>query len=196
MEGVYRVHSNNAKSDIDTIFKHKAKHLICCFSESGALSKPIMWGYYANGFKGVAIEVEVDETAFGAGSDFLERMTYPPDQYVPTPGNDAKESAINILCRKLPAWGHEEEYRLLTSQSSNAYRFGTITRLIVGYSYPKTQKRLTGDDRWNRAGEYLCRAKWLIDVAECKGIPVAIAQMKDATVSIRDISYKDLRKML
>jgi hypothetical protein len=37
----------------------KAHYKICSFSDEKAFSNPIMWGYYANGFRGVAVEIEV-----------------------------------------------------------------------------------------------------------------------------------------
>ena len=59
MEGIY--YAADRANIIDLIFKAKARYKICSFSNEEAFSKPIMWGYYANGFRGVAVEIEVSE---------------------------------------------------------------------------------------------------------------------------------------
>src|SRR5687768_703238 len=60
MEGIYRLNESSTAGDIENTFEHKASQVICCFSGEEALKNAAMWGYYANGFKGVAIEIDVD----------------------------------------------------------------------------------------------------------------------------------------
>lgn len=60
MEGGYS-YLTTAENEIATpdVFTEKNAYRICSFSGEKALSNPAIWGYCANGFKGVAIEVEV-----------------------------------------------------------------------------------------------------------------------------------------
>jgi hypothetical protein len=137
MEGLYsRLAKDTAGSE--TLYPHKAKLLICSFSESGALSSPAMWGYYAGGFKGIALEVEVADSAPGA-VEYIKKVEY---RKVPfalgevEPGTDA---AQRVLCRKLDAWKHEREWRSIVECehlpegiTGKAIRMGTITGIYVG----------------------------------------------------------------
>jgi len=70
MEGVYR-NSNFNTEDIERIFSDKNNHLICSFSGEKGFKNPLLWGYYANGFKGAVIEIEVEKD-----NDYIKRMDY------------------------------------------------------------------------------------------------------------------------
>lgn len=51
MEGVYK--------GIKNYFAEKDRYKICSFSGKKAFRDPVMWAYYANGFKGMAIETAI-----------------------------------------------------------------------------------------------------------------------------------------
>ena len=66
MEGVY---STSNRDIIPKMFTEKNKYVICSFSDNSddnipkkPIQNPLLWGYYANGFKGIAIEIEEDES--------------------------------------------------------------------------------------------------------------------------------------
>ena len=67
MEGVYR-NKYFDKLDSDKTFNEKNKYRICSFSGKKGLKNPILWGYYAHGFRGVAIEIEAKKN--------IEEITY------------------------------------------------------------------------------------------------------------------------
>ncbi|MFA6756860.1 MAG: hypothetical protein WCR62_03875, partial [Sulfurospirillaceae bacterium] len=55
MEGVYTYeHKHLVEPDLPAT---KNKYKICSFSGLKGFENPAMWGYYANGFKGIAIEI-------------------------------------------------------------------------------------------------------------------------------------------
>jgi len=56
MEGVF---TTTDIANINNVFSGKNSFKICSFTGDGSLNNPLLWGYYANGFKGAAIEVEV-----------------------------------------------------------------------------------------------------------------------------------------
>ena len=62
MEGVY-AHATEELEDwqIGNLFSMKNNYVMCSFSGEKALIDPLMWGYYASGFKGISIEVEVED---------------------------------------------------------------------------------------------------------------------------------------
>ena len=59
MEGVYYATHENI---IEQIYNEKNRYKICSFSGKLAFENPCMWGYYAGGFQGVAIEIEIDSS--------------------------------------------------------------------------------------------------------------------------------------
>ena len=69
MEGVFSIlikseninYNKKIQKIIDAVYSKKMKHKICSFSGEEGFKNPSMWGYYAGGFKGVAIEVEVSQ---------------------------------------------------------------------------------------------------------------------------------------
>lgn len=179
MEGIYRLNWTSNSSDIESLFKHKASHLICSFSDGEALRSPLMWGYYANGFKGVAIEVEVGETQ-------LKQVQYFPCLFSPEAGADAEESARKILCRKLEPWKHEREWRFLCAENRDrCQQIGRITGVVIGYPYPRSNDHPDFDDRWKKVEEYDCRVKRLIETAREQKIVVQKAHMVNGTVTIQ-----------
>lgn len=127
MEGVFSALGLPEKL-IDKIFDGKKRYKICSFSGKNGLKNPTLWGYYANGFKGVAIEVEVKVN---------ERIK--PVRYISsihsedyrTNTRDVKE----ILTRKLKSWEHEDEFRFLVDSGNNLHYIGKITKVYFGNPY-------------------------------------------------------------
>ncbi|HLO99899.1 MAG TPA: hypothetical protein VK171_14990, partial [Fimbriimonas sp.] len=58
MEGIFR--ADISPTIANEVLSEKSSRLICCFSREAALLNPLMWGYYAGGFKGLAIEVTIN----------------------------------------------------------------------------------------------------------------------------------------
>jgi len=139
MEGVFTIIASKAK--ISKIFGIKREYLICSFSSNKALKKLFLWGYYANGFKGVAIEIEVKD-------DMLSKIEPPKIAEVKYDSKrrfsnrfvgdiDAEEIADIVLTRKLKCWNFEEEFRFLIKDSENEQEIGEITKVIFGNPYER-----------------------------------------------------------
>jgi hypothetical protein len=125
MEGVYV--SNYPKEIIDLIFEIKMGYKICSFSHEKAFSNPLLWGYYANGFRGVAVEVDV-------GTEEVREIKYEPE--LPRiEGLVNEENAKRILTTKLCPWSHEYEYRFLTKNNGDKHEIGDITAVYFGDPY-------------------------------------------------------------
>lgn len=120
MEGAF--HASTIKK-IDEALKQKMRYRICSFSNKKAFEKPIMWGYYANGFRGIAIEVKCDETE-------VRKVNYVPDI------ESIDDVTIEeILTTKLSPWKHEKEFRFLKESDDNFHKIGTITAVYFGNPY-------------------------------------------------------------
>ncbi len=126
MEGIYL--SNGTEDDVAKIFSEKNNYLICSFAGEKGLLEPLMWGYYANGFKGVVIEVEIDESQIKK----FKQITYRPK--IPMTKN-----VLTILTTKLCSWCHEDEWRYLCQDSfgekGKNIQIGKITGIYLGRPY-------------------------------------------------------------
>ena len=147
MEGVFHFYikqngdknkdENNKKLKIllSKIYNEKEKYKICSFSGKNGFINPLLWGYYANGFKGVAIEIEVKKKniyKIQYVSEILPITKSKEDINV----EDVKE----ILTRKLNNWQHEYEFRFLVEDNgedkkNHMHKIGTITNVYFGDPY-------------------------------------------------------------
>ncbi len=132
MEGVYRF-LNYSEEISGLIYREKESYKICSFCNEQAFPNPLMWGYYANGFRGVAIEIKVS-------SDKVKKIKYVSNIHSFTGKNPTKE-AEKILTTKLSPWKHECEYRFLEKSENNKSKIGKITALYFGDPYERTRNR-------------------------------------------------------
>lgn len=126
MEGVYRT-SNSSEQIMNTVFSEKNKYAICSFSHPDALKCPLLWGHYANGFKGIAIEIEV------ADDPNIQMITYVDD--VKEVDNSQTPDIIKIITTKLNFWQYENEYRYLEEGDAGNYEIGKIIKVYFGKPY-------------------------------------------------------------
>lgn len=125
MEGVF---STYEKKDIPYLFDQKNNTVICSFSHHGAIKNPLLWGYYANGSKGIAIEIYIDENEMET-DEKIRKIEY-SDKDIS--GTDNKEK---IMTRKRTDWSHENEIRFLKTSDENKYKIGKITNVYFGTPY-------------------------------------------------------------
>lgn len=127
MEGVFSTYNVDI---IDKIFRAKEQYKICSFSGTKGFPSPIMWGYYAAGFKGVAIELEVDiinDCCDEKGG--VKKIECDDD----LPNADDIEK---ILLNKSTKWEHEDEYRFLIKSENNYHKIKEIKITAVYFGAP------------------------------------------------------------
>lgn len=128
MEGVFSTYHINLIPDISN---QKKNYVICSFSELEALKNPLLWGYYANGFKGIAIEIEVDESTM-QGTEEIKKIDYNNERLLASGINDIK----TIITTKKKDWCHEKEVRFLKkSKTEGLYKIGEIKKIYFGSPY-------------------------------------------------------------
>ncbi|WP_167880934.1 DUF2971 domain-containing protein [Methanococcoides sp. AM1] len=161
MEGVF---STYCQESIDTLFSEKNATVFCSLSHRNALNNPLLWGYYASGFKGVAIEIEVtNENSIDNGE--IKKITYDNDS------SSNNKTVKEIITRKFPNWEHENEYRFLINGDKGAYFIGNIVRVYFGSPYENV---VNFDDIKNKAkylNEYNKFRKQLKDYIEITNSP-------------------------
>ncbi len=135
MEGIFSF----KEDDIEQIFREKGQYRICSFSGKKGFKNPAIWGYYAGGFKGVAIEVEVKD------HDFIKK-----NKIKDTEDFDGKIVEIDyqnkviqidrnkvekILLNKSKSWEPENEYRFFKKTDNNFEEIIDMTAIYFGNPY-------------------------------------------------------------
>jgi len=107
---------------------------ICSLSKQK--DNPILWAHYADGFKGVCIEIEVKE------SSSLRKINYTPFNPVPFDQEDSVyDWTVAILSSKYEEWEYENEYRILHNEKYITKGF-KITGIYLGARTSDTYKIL------------------------------------------------------
>lgn len=169
MEGVF---STDTKEKIHKAYETKSRYRICSFSHEKAFGCPTMWGYYANGFKGIAIEIEV-------GKQDVYKIKYKKDI------SKLEDSSIEeILTNKLNCWEHEKEYRFLkifdiSNNEGILHKIGEITKVYFGdpFGNAANKDEILRDSR--NLQEYEEYKKYLTGIAKSKNIKVKNVKIND-----------------
>lgn len=170
MEGIYKI-ERTSKNFIKNVFNEKNKYVICSFSHPDALKCPLLWGYYANGFKGIAIEVNFNEILNSVHNinyvPFVKAVDYNEDYF----------DTIEIITTKLDYWEHEKEYRYIKeSEKAGPQQIGQITKVYFGTPYKgiTNKKDITEKSETLREYNYLKNELKLI----CKEYGIATEDFK------------------
>lgn len=173
MEGIFTTISSKEK--IDNIFKIKGEYIICSFSNKQALQNPVLWGYYANGFKGTAIEIEIPDSLLAREEQpKIIKVDYNSERRFSNcirEDMEPEEIANSVLTRKLKCWSHEKEYRFLTKNTENEQRIGEgITKVIFGSPYKGISNANEILNHSDKLREYMKYKKELMKICQNKGI--------------------------
>lgn len=100
----------------------------------------LLWGYYAQGFRGMCLEF--DPSVLGRLSRFKDEPLFPvtyadlPAPALPTGSIidlSIKDAVIQLLCRKRIEWSHEREWRFLAGQvGKRHYVDDALQRIYFG----------------------------------------------------------------
>ncbi len=111
------------------LFSAKNSYKICSFSNVYGFENPLLWGHYANGFKGVAIEIDVNPSE-------VYQVRYANSILdIKLSGQDADDIVKEILTTKLILWNYENEYRLLRKNEESKQQLGRTTKVYFGNPY-------------------------------------------------------------
>lgn len=180
MEGVF---TTSKPGRIKKIFTEKNQYVLCSFS-SEAFKNPAMWGYYANGFKGIAIEIEVEDNKIVQTGKIEDGRILPIEYNDEVPHIDngpEKDIVKTILTSKLTCWEHEKEYRFLKQAGPGLYPIGKITGVYFGKPYG-VSNRCDICENSHTLRCYECLAKQLKKCAKNKNIECYDVKVKNGKV--------------
>ena len=169
MEGVYSSNLPQGKRGIEIskkIFDEKNKYVICSFSKAGALNDPRLWGHYANGFKGIAIEIEVDPSGV-IEVEYVSKK----DLFIDTCENNHSEIAKKVIIKKLKVWDYEKECRFLyQADKRQEISIGKIKKIYFGNPYGHLSNKESIEMNSDSYKDYAKFKKELIQLCQEKGI--------------------------
>jgi hypothetical protein len=125
MEGAYALDIAGNISRFNNIFGGIDSYNVCALSTTPDCV--LLWGYYADGFRGVVIEVDLPD---GAGSPMHYGDPYESINLEKTNKTD-DELAVQILTTKYKKWIHENEIRVL--QKEECYFDAPVKKVILGW---------------------------------------------------------------
>ena len=136
MEGLFEYHLDTPQHFVDRIVTGKQQLRICSFSKS--LSNLLLWAHYADGFKGICIEVEIPDGSMPE----LEDVVYSPYSLLLLPNDidECKYLSRDVLCCKNQAWDYEEEVRIITTEEyvNDGFSFESV---YFGLRTPRVMKK-------------------------------------------------------
>lgn len=109
----------------DDIKTEVSKFKVC--SLSTILDHHLMWAHYADGYKGVVIEVDIDDIDFDYVLYSNEAIKYEELKY----SNDIEINAKKVLNTKYKDWEYEKEARIIQKQRFFDLKY-PISKVIVG----------------------------------------------------------------
>ena len=138
MEGLFVYEAGTKQEYIDAIKEGKQKLHICAFSKNP--KNVLLWAHYADGFKGVCIELDLQEPQ----NEDYDIVTVEYSARRVSFSNDARrligEMPRIILSQKNSAWKYEKEVRTLSR-----YKYiqdGTIIKsVLLGLRTPEVLKK-------------------------------------------------------
>lgn len=129
LEGNYEIYLGKNSDKYQSIMEsriEKARESFRIASFSKTATNFLLWSHYADGHKGVAVELEIDEE-----DPNLHEVTYSPFSSVFTEKSQTTQSMYHLFNGKTEEWEYEEEYRVITKD--RYYSFDRpIQRILLG----------------------------------------------------------------
>lgn len=138
LEGRYEVYFGNKVKDpqrlVGKIEGKRDKFRIASLSSDP--TNFLLWSHYADGHKGVAIEVEIPELH----PDLFE-ITYSPFSSIFSESVQLKEDMRHIFNGKTEEWEYEREYRVITTREH--FKLDSpIMRILVGPLVSESRRKI------------------------------------------------------
>ena len=136
MEGLFDVAKGTKQRYINAIKDGKRRLKVCSFSQD--MANILLWAHYADGFRGICIEIDVNDS-----EDFeVTEVTYSPFRVFISDDSRDQLNIMpqNILSVKAEAWEYEDEVRILTNGSHVKNDF-QLKAIYLGLRTPDVLKK-------------------------------------------------------
>lgn len=153
MEGFYFYHPGENVSQehriVANIKSAKLGRYVCSLSARWNLAG--LWAYYADEFRGVALEYDLSPLT-GLGGLKIGTVHYRPidKAFDIMRDQDPGDLADDILMTKVDDWMHEEEIRILSSRSGRLRVPGGVRSVILGHRMAKDVQEVVAQYCLNR----------------------------------------------
>ncbi len=138
LEGRYEVYFGNKVKDPDRLvgkIEGKRKK----FRIASLSSDPtnfLLWSHYADGHKGIAVEVDIPET-----SPDLFQVIYSPFSSIFSDSLQLKEDMRHIFNGKTEEWEYEREYRVVTTRDH--FKLAVpVEKILIGPLVPDDRRKI------------------------------------------------------
>jgi len=127
------------RSKLDEIVREKERYRICSFSQT--ISEPLLWAHYAGGFKGFAVEIQIQNPSI-----HFKEVTY-SDKPLIVDGDLVidQDMAKEALTRKRQFWHYEDEIRLLHRGTYFDLPVGSVKRIHGGIAVEDAIEKAVAD---------------------------------------------------
>jgi hypothetical protein len=138
LEGRYEAYFGNKVKDPDRLVGKiegkRNKYRIASLSSDP--ENFLLWSHYADGHKGVAIEVEIPEE-----NPDLFKVIYSPFSSIFSDSIQLKEDMRHIFNGKTEEWEYEREYRIVTTREH--FKIGApISKILLGPLVPEGRRKI------------------------------------------------------
>ena len=186
LEGVYSSDLPNTNQT----FIEKDKYKICSFSSKCALNIPRMWAHYANGFRGVALEVDFD---YSNGLDDLAKVSYNNNIIKLTEQDDPKFKVKKIISQKTKDWKYECEYRWIKERDEPCgIKVGKVIGIIFGRPYGNIKNEKKISEACDKIIKYNRLRELLQIKSGVKGLMIREAYLKSGRGKGPRVEIKDM----
>jgi len=131
LEGRFEIFANFDSDDTALVNKKRDEWRICALSKS--IDSFLLWSHYANGHKGIAIEVDIPES-----HNELVEVHYTPFTPLFTQVIDRDRDQRNLFEVKNENWEYEKEYRILCKDDFFQLP-NKVTKIYLGPKVPLDQ---------------------------------------------------------
>lgn len=115
LEGRYEVYLGGKSHKVESIMTSRIENARDTYRVSSLSADPtnfLMWSHYAEGHKGIVIELEIPES-----HPDLTKVVYSPFSSVFTDKLQTKEDMRHLFNGKGEEWEYEQEYRIITEDT-------------------------------------------------------------------------------
>lgn len=139
LEGRYEIYLGNKSQKAEAIMQERiegARNGLRIASLSTDVTNFLMWSHYANGHKGVAVEVEIPDD-----DPELSEVTYSPFSSIFMGKEETLYNLHHLFTSKTEEWAYEKEYRIITSEKY--FRLSEpVRRIYLGPQVPDEREAL------------------------------------------------------